>query len=837
MRDQQHQSLSIISLIGISTVFLLVYGLWLWNYDLWHDVEALPGTAVRDMIAQGNWLTPLAPDQLLPPFYLWLAGICSTIFQSTHPGILRLPTVLSSVLLLAITARTVSRYLGPKTGVITAFIAGTTFFYSWYSIRLCVYMTGALLIVSGTYLLFDRIQRPDHTNGWKGHLAFFLLGLAYLTVGPFAFIPLAILPIYQHVVHPSDETGPIPWISGFMLLTLPIAAWIIPVYVQQGPEWVRTFLHTQTVDLATGALGDEESFMYYPVSFFVQFFPWSPFLVLGAISYLRSHFPPSFVTFHWFFGSVFIVLLSPPVTKQGLFLLPVIPIFSVTTAHYIVDVVLRRDTNPITFSLCFALLGVLAVGGGGWLAFNGKSLLLQEIHHYAALSSPELVVTVLSGVLVIGGISLLITSFRTHPIWPVSSMVAGVMVFMIAIKLLVLPILDGKFSVTVQKPAKSHVQNLSLTWEQQNMVNTMTINFQTPLDFGASNVYYDTESGNGSPNSYQHRVQSQHQEISSLKRSVHSVTLTNLQPDTTYYFIAGSDEQGYSDEYSFRTLPEKGKPIRFVAGGDQGTSRAFEQLNRIASEKNPHFVLIGGDMAYADGNPRNVEIWEAWYRIWNNSMRGPNGRLIPMILALGNHEVNNELAKPLHQHTKYQVAPFFFHYFNQGPQNGYFTKKIRNQLLIITLDTGFYTPVSRQSTWIKKQFRANSNSSFKIALYHNPIYPAVKSVNKSTRAMRKQWVPLFDRYNLDVAFEHDGHVFKRTHPLRNHEIHHERGIPYLGEGSWGFETRSPKTNRRYLKKSAGKFHFWYGKLHDEKLDLRALDRSGNILDRLTVTPD
>jgi hypothetical protein len=52
-----------------------------------------------------------------------------------------------------------------------------------------------------------------------------------------------------------------------------------------------------------------------------------------------------------------------------------------------------------------------------------------------------------------------------------------------------------------------------------------------------------------------------------------------------------------------------------------------------------------------------------------------------------------------------------------------------------------------------------------------------------SKSMRKHWVPLFDQYGLDAAFENDHHVYKRSKLLKGdktdpsrHTLHWRRSL-------------------------------------------------------------
>jgi len=63
--------------------------------------------------------------------------------------------------------------------------------------------------------------------------------------------------------------------------------------------------------------------------------------------------------------------------------------------------------------------------------------------------------------------------------------------------------------------------------------------------------------------------------------------------------------------------------------------------------------------------------------------------------------------------------------------------------------------------------------------------------------MRKHWVPWFDQYGLDAAFENDHHVYKRSKLLKGDKINRDDTL-YIGDGAWGVSTRKP-----------GEKKYWY----------------------------
>ena len=105
-----------------------------------------------------------------------------------------------------------------------------------------------------------------------------------------------------------------------------------------------------------------------------------------------------------------------------------------------------------------------------------------------------------------------------------------------------------------------------------------------------------------------------------------------------------------------KTLP---KHLRFVTGGDMMHDRKrVDAMNKRAAELNPWFALLGGDLAYANGNSNEVGKWDDWLESWMlNCIRRRDGGLIPMVVAIGNHEVAGGTGK-VPKYAKYFYSLF-----------------------------------------------------------------------------------------------------------------------------------------------------------------------------------
>lgn len=364
-----------------------------------------------------------------------------------------------------------------------------------------------------------------------------------------------------------------------------------------------------------------------------------------------------------------------------------------------------------------------------------------------------------------------------------------------------------------------------LTW-QGDPSTTIVITYQSASLPEGVEVVYDERS---EPPSYRYRATGASHQISELPdgRYINSVALENLEPGRSYYFRFGDRQQGYSSEYSFRTVPRDAAPIRFVSGGDTRITRITRDLFLRAAEQDPLFVVIGGDLAYADGDPEKIGRWDAWFQHWHDYMVAPGGRLIPMVLGIGNHEVNKNSGDWMTR------APFFFGFFPQGGKP-FFSRQFGAHLGMVVLDSGHLVEYELQADWLSGELDSYATLPFRVAVYHVPLYPSYRAYDDpASVAGRTFWLPIFESRRLNIGFEHHDHTFKRTKPLLHNEVN-PQGIYYVGDGNMGVRPRRPKNRLWYMEKVAKTSHFWIVDVDGKNMNLRAMDSKGKVFDEFTV---
>jgi len=313
---------------------------------------------------------------------------------------------------------------------------------------------------------------------------------------------------------------------------------------------------------------------------------------------------------------------------------------------------------------------------------------------------------------------------------------------------------------------------------------------------------------------------------------VHRCHIQGLRPGSEYQFQIG----GAEPTFRFRTMPDKAtNTIQFVSGGDAGIDEHAVNTNVLAAKQEPYFALISGDLAYDNG--RSPETFTRYLQNYRAHMVDPQGRLIPMLSCIGNHEVDGGY------HGTREKSPQYLSVFD-----GLFSEKtfgvldIGDYLSLVMLDSGHLEPIAgEQTSWLEKTLADRQSRSHLIVTNHVPAYPSIRNPTGAAgkfgtgEEQRRHWSPLFERYNVDVVLEHHDHAFKRTYPLVN-GMKDKNGVVYLGDGSWG-KLRMPQSQeeRPYLAAFSPAYHMTVHRLEGEQRFHVAVEESGKIADVCLTT--
>ena len=251
------------------------------------------------------------------------------------------------------------------------------------------------------------------------------------------------------------------------------------------------------------------------------------------------------------------------------------------------------------------------------------------------------------------------------------------------------------------------------------------------------------------------------------------VPISKLRPGATYYYTLGHDGWDSRETFgSFTTAPSGRVPFRFTAFGDEGvTYDSVATAHQVRGLK-PAFHLHAGDISYAEDGGDGLltdsydpRVWDSWF-----AQSAPAAGSIPWQVAVGNHEM--ESWYPQNGYAG-QHARWDFPNGTNGPTYYSFTYSNVAVLSLDANDVSYEIPANfgysggAQVAWINKTlaaYRADPSIDFIVAYFHHCAYSTCTS-HASEGGARQYFVPLFDKYSVDLVLNGHNHIYERNNPL------------------------------------------------------------------------
>jgi PKD repeat protein len=366
-------------------------------------------------------------------------------------------------------------------------------------------------------------------------------------------------------------------------------------------------------------------------------------------------------------------------------------------------------------------------------------------------------------------------------------------------------------------PSTDLPKRIHLTY-QDDPATSIVVTWQTTNPAVGDVVLYDTDPHGGDSSLYTHSAVGLHHTYSGASGYIHSVELTSLRPDTSYYFICGGPGN-YSEERAFITAPRLVSDFAFVVGGDSRTNPDDRtKVSEAMRYFDPAFVLHSGDMV-EDGSTQSL--WDTWFTDLEENWVGDNGYTIPIIPCLGNHERNatnyyEQFALPGNEQ---------WYYYDWGPTL---------RIIVLNSEATASQITTDQTNWLRRVLYSTPEHKWKIVMFHRNIYSSGGHSNATD--LITYWMPLFDKYNVDIVLQGHTHHYHRSKPMKNNTrvSSYDNGTMYLTSGAWGAPLYDyiEQPYSAYGKKA---LHFTLFRLYQNgTLHLEAKDITGSTFDKVTL---
>jgi hypothetical protein len=276
-----------------------------------------------------------------------------------------------------------------------------------------------------------------------------------------------------------------------------------------------------------------------------------------------------------------------------------------------------------------------------------------------------------------------------------------------------------------------------------------------------------------------------------------------LEADSSYLYAAL--HEGAEPQFgTFRTSPRGRRPFTFTSFGDQGTptlgkvfippagvtlqnttyindnlgSPAAGDTTLGVERVRPLFHLFNGDLCYANLAHDRVR---TWWDFWNNNTRSARNR--PWMPSPGNHE--NELGNGPIGYQAYQtyfslppaegqtdVTHGLWYAFTAGPLR---VIAIANDDIVYQDGGDSYVrgySGGAQKAWLEKELaaaHADKSIDWLVVCMHQVAISTADKFNGADLGIRQEWLPLFDKYGVDLVVCGHEHHYERSHPIRGQQ--------------------------------------------------------------------
>ncbi len=298
----------------------------------------------------------------------------------------------------------------------------------------------------------------------------------------------------------------------------------------------------------------------------------------------------------------------------------------------------------------------------------------------------------------------------------------------------------------------------------------------------------------------------------------YTAKLRDLKPGTTYEYRI-EQQSNWPENQTFSTESNDNN-FSFIWFGDTHYSSEWGNLANVAFKAHPDaaFFTIVGDLV-SDGLHR-----DQWDDLWEYTKNISPQR--PFMCVPGNHDNRLGLGAKMYRDM--------FSYPLNGPEGKglhpeqTYAFNYKNTLFLMIDAT---SPVEEQSSWIEEQLK-NTDATWKVAFFHFPPY----NWEEPYFDIQKAWVPLFDKYHVDMVFGGHLHYYMRSKPMKGGKVvdSYKDGTAYII--SIGIPAHNENmTDEPYaeIRKPDGQY-YQYMKITGNKLSYVSIDADGKVSDSLVL---
>jgi len=268
---------------------------------------------------------------------------------------------------------------------------------------------------------------------------------------------------------------------------------------------------------------------------------------------------------------------------------------------------------------------------------------------------------------------------------------------------------------------------------------------------------------------------------------LHNAVIKDLKPETTYYYRVGDPKDGWSDIFSFKTLPEERTALNIAMFGDLGVVNAqtLELLETEAKNRAYDMIIHVGDMGYDLDQQQGRKGDEFMNQMQNVATA------YPYQVCIGNHEAKFNF-------THYTKRYGGMSTISNTGHNWWFSYDV-SYVHFVAIDTelyfygGFDKQLQAHMEFLENDLKNvdRKKTPWVIVYGHRPLYcsniPSIRDCTGEAKKLRRGiedkegnyrygLEDVLMKHKVDIYFCGHEHAYERTFPVykgqfEQHENH------------------------------------------------------------------
>jgi len=375
--------------------------------------------------------------------------------------------------------------------------------------------------------------------------------------------------------------------------------------------------------------------------------------------------------------------------------------------------------------------------------------------------------------------------------------------------------LVGAFRKTAY-PSSSTPDQVMLTWSS-DPATSMDIQWRTDttVDVGKVNYWEKGSATIMSAPAEKYRMEDRNL-MNDRYINRFTAQLRNLKPGTTYEYQI-SPQTAWNGKYTFST-PAPDSSFSFVWTGDTHHSPSITKLFNLADQSHPDaaFYSIAGDMV-SEGLHRDH--WDDLFQFTKDVICRK-----PLMAVIGNHDTRQGLGAWMYRElfSYPKNAPV-----GVQPEHTY-SFRYKNALFLMIESTA---SIDSQKVWIEDQL-SKSDATWKFAMFHFAPY----NWDEPYPDIQAAWVPLFDKYHVDMVMNGHIHYYMRSSPMKGGKVvgSYNEGTAYVESVAIPTKPEThPEESYAVVRNFNGDI-YQYVKIEGNKLNFTAVNSDNKVIDSFTI---